>query len=187
MSVSNGQIGNAATFNAAFASKTANNSLAGELELANAGSGATVTNAQQAINDNITDITALDVRVTANESDIVDLQNDVTAINAGYVFEAAQSVIDTSTIAIDATNKFQAVPVSGDGGAATTANSAFSLTPQDGTSLIIIGGANAVTIPYADVAGGCLLNGDWTGTTAMTLTLLYSATANRYYEIGRNQ
>lgn len=186
MSVSDGQIGNAATFNAAFASKTANNSLSGIQELANSGS-ATITDTQQAINDNITDIAALDVRVTQNESDIATLQSDVASINAGYVFEAAQDVVDTSTITINASNKFQAVPVNGDGGAVTTANAPFASNPPDGTVLLLIGGANSVTVPYADVAGGCLLNGDWSGTTGMTLQLIYSSSAGRYYEIGRNQ
>ena len=186
MSVSDGQIGNAATFNAAFASKTANNSLSGVQELANGGS-ATITDAQLTINTNITDIAALDVRVTQNESDISTLQSDVAAINAGYVFEAAQSVVDTSTIAIDSTNKFQAIPVSGSGGAATTATSPFDLTPPDGTVLTVIGGANAVTIPYSDTAGGCLLNGNWVGDTGMVLTLLYSSSALRFYELSRNQ
>jgi len=186
LSVSDGQIGNAATFNAAFASKTANNSLSGIQELANAGS-ATITNTQQTINDNIADIAALDARVAQNESDISTLQSDVAAINAGYVFEAAQDVVDTSTITINALNKFQAVPVSGDAGAATTANAPFNITPPDGAVLTIIGGANAVTIPYADVTGGCLLNGNWTGDTGMVLTLLYSSSALRFYELSRNQ
>lgn len=79
------------------------------------------------------------------------------------------------------------MPVSGDGGSATTANAPFSTAPPDGTVLTIIGGANAVTIPYADVAGGCLLNGNWKGDTGMVLTLLYSSSATRYYELSRNQ
>ena len=79
------------------------------------------------------------------------------------------------------------MPVSGDAGAATTANAPFNIAPPDGTVLTIIGGANAVTIPYADVAGGCLLNGNWTGDTGMVLTLLYSSSALRFYELSRNQ
>jgi len=51
MSVIEGQLANAATFNAAFGSKQADNSFAGKQTRARAGSGATVVEAQQAIND----------------------------------------------------------------------------------------------------------------------------------------
>jgi len=157
------------------------------LELDNGSSGAVVANTQQAINENITDIAALDVRVTQNESDISTLQSEVAAINSGFLFEAAQDVVDASTITVNTSNKFQALPVSGNGGDVTTANSPFVPSPPDGTTLLLIGGANSVTVPYADIAGGCLLNGDWTGTTGMTLQLIYSSSASRYYEITRNQ
>jgi hypothetical protein len=187
LSVADGQIGNAATFNAAFASKNTDNTLTGVLELDNGSSGATVANTQQAINDNIADIASLDGRVTQNESDIATLQGEISTISTGFVFEAAQDVEEASTIALNASNRFQAVPVSGDGGAVTAANAPFTPNPPDGTVLLLIGGANAVTVPYADTDGGCLLNGDWTGTTGMTLQLIYSSSASRYYEITRNQ
>lgn len=51
MSVINGQIADENTFNAAFASKQANNVSTGKQELARPASGATVTDVQQAIND----------------------------------------------------------------------------------------------------------------------------------------
>jgi len=51
MSVIDGQLANAATFNAAFGSKQADNTFTGKQTLARAGSGATVLDEQQAIND----------------------------------------------------------------------------------------------------------------------------------------
>ena len=51
MSVINGQKADAATFNAAFASKQDDNTMFGVQTLSEAGSGATVSNVQQAIND----------------------------------------------------------------------------------------------------------------------------------------
>lgn len=51
MSVTDGQNADAATFNAAFASKSADNTLTGKQTLNRTGSGASITDVQQAIND----------------------------------------------------------------------------------------------------------------------------------------
>lgn len=87
MSVIDGQDANAATFNAAFGSKTADNSFAGVQELAHTGSGATVTDVQQAINDNIADIAAaqsdIDTHVadTANPHSVTKSQVGLGAVD----------------------------------------------------------------------------------------------------------
>lgn len=69
MSVINGQIADQNTFNAAFASKQSDNTLTGQQTLARPSSGATVTDVQQAINDNIADILAAQADIDAHEAD----------------------------------------------------------------------------------------------------------------------
>lgn len=70
MSVINGQIADQNTFNAAFASKQSDNTLTGQQTLARPSSGATVTDVQQAINDNIADILAAQADIDAHEADL---------------------------------------------------------------------------------------------------------------------
>ena len=68
MSVSNGQIANATTFNDAFVSKTSlNQDVDGTINLQNTSSGATVTNVQQTINDIKTVNANQDVAITILE------------------------------------------------------------------------------------------------------------------------
>jgi hypothetical protein len=90
MSVVDGQIANAATFNGAFASKQDNNTLNGVQTLAHAGSGATVSDVQQTINDNSDDISTL----------FTDLNNHVTDLANPHVVTKAQvglSVVDNTS------------------------------------------------------------------------------------------
>lgn len=68
--VTNGQVADQNTFNAAFASKQADNISTGKQELARPASGATVTDVQQAINDNISDITQVAADLATHESDL---------------------------------------------------------------------------------------------------------------------
>lgn len=72
MSVVDGQLANAATFNSAFGSKQADNTYQGKQTLSRTGSGATVTDVQQAINTNISDIAAAQLDV---DNHIADLAN----------------------------------------------------------------------------------------------------------------
>lgn len=70
MSVSDGQNANAATLNSAFASKTANNSLAGKQTLNREGSGAAIDDLQQTVNDNSDAIDTLESTVEGLEEDV---------------------------------------------------------------------------------------------------------------------
>lgn len=70
MSVVNGQVADQDTFNAAFASKQADNISTGKQELARPASGATVTDVQQAINDNIADIAQVAADLATHEADL---------------------------------------------------------------------------------------------------------------------
>src|SRR6056297_1608586 len=63
MSVSQGQQANASTFNNAFVSKTTDSTTTAQITLDHAGSGGTITDAQQQINDN-------DALSTANQSNL---------------------------------------------------------------------------------------------------------------------
>ena len=76
MSVVDGQIANAATFNSAFGSKQADNTFQGQQTLAHPSSGATVTDVQQAIND----VTASDaLKIPLSEKGVA---NGVATLNA---------------------------------------------------------------------------------------------------------
>jgi hypothetical protein len=73
MAISDGQRVRALESNAAWASKQNDNTLAGVQTLANPGSGPTVTNTQQKIND-------IDVDLLQAQSDITNLQGDVSTL-----------------------------------------------------------------------------------------------------------
>lgn len=75
--------------NAAWASKTANNTLTGVQTLSNGGSGASIANVQQKIND-------IDADLIIAQGDITTLQSDVTALQAQEVYQHA-GVWDAST------------------------------------------------------------------------------------------
>ncbi|MBL0233168.1 MAG: hypothetical protein IPQ08_05845 [Chitinophagaceae bacterium] len=70
MSVVDGQLANAATFNGAFQSKTADNTSTGKQTLALPSSGSTVLDVQQSINDNIADITSAQSDIDTHIADI---------------------------------------------------------------------------------------------------------------------
>ncbi len=84
MSIVDGQRVRALESNAAWASKTNDNTMLGVQTLSNAGSGASIANVQQTINDLSTDL------ATA-ENDITQLQTDVTALQNQQVYEHAGS------------------------------------------------------------------------------------------------
>ena len=89
MSVVNGQLANAATFNGAFASKQDDNILNGVQTLAHAGSGATISDVQQTINDNSSDITTL-------FSDLNDHVTDLANPHAVTKTQVGLSVVDNT-------------------------------------------------------------------------------------------
>lgn len=82
MSVVNGQIANADTFNNAFGSKQQDNIFLGIQALANPSSGATVANAQQTINDNGAAIVVAQADIDAHEADLNN-PHSVTKIQIG--------------------------------------------------------------------------------------------------------
>lgn len=123
---------------------------------------------------------------------ILDFADGFTSANApteigGYKISTNQAISAAGQIVLN-TSMRQVLKVSGNAAAITTANAPFTTTPNDGLKVILEGtdGTNTVTIPYADVAGGCLLNGDRTLGLGDTLTLYYNATDDRYYEESRN-
>jgi hypothetical protein len=105
----------------------------------------------------------------------------------GLVTQALQSIASAGQIVLGATMQ-QLVRVQGNGAARVAGNAPFSTTPADGMLITLVGrnGTNTLTIPFADVAGGCLLNGDCVLGLNDTLTLVYDATADRYFEISRS-
>jgi hypothetical protein len=67
-------------------------------------------------------------------------------------------------------------------------NSPFSGAPIDGTIIFIKGTDNAkrAVIPYADVSGGFVGNGDAVISAVQNLTVIYNATLLRYTELMRS-
>lgn len=96
MSVSNGQDASATTFNNAFASKSGDNTLAGVQTLSNGGSGSTVTNVQQQINDNLNNIATNTSNVSTNTTDIATNTADIAALD-GYGVEGSLSIADSQS------------------------------------------------------------------------------------------
>lgn len=83
MSISDGQRVRALESNAAWASKTADNTLTGKQTLARPASGATVVDVQQSINDINSDIVTIENDITNLQSDVATLQSLDTFIYVG--------------------------------------------------------------------------------------------------------
>ncbi|HNC40285.1 MAG TPA: hypothetical protein PK522_00720 [Nitrosomonas sp.] len=82
MSVVNNQDATAEVFNAAFASKTADNTSTGKQTLSRVGSGASVVDVQQAINDNIADIASAQSDIDIHVADVAN-PHSVTKAQVG--------------------------------------------------------------------------------------------------------
>lgn len=123
MSVIDGQNADAATFNAAFASKSADNTMTGKQTLNRSGSGASITDVQQAIND-VTASDALKIPLTQKAA-----ANGVATLDASTLIPVAQvpdltaSKITDFSIAADARITLQKGAASG-------------IAPLDGSSKI---------------------------------------------------
>lgn len=106
----------------------------------------------------------------------------------GFTVVGTQTIAAAGQIALNALSVQQALKVTSSGGTVTASTAPFSSTPSDGTIVTLIGTSdtNILEIPYADVAGGCLIKGDCFLGLNDTLTLLYDGTSDRYFEISRN-
>lgn len=91
MSVVNGQVADAATFNAAFGSKQDNNTFLGVQTLSSPSSGASVADTQQAINDNIADIAAAQLDI---DNHVADLANPHVVTKAQVGLGSADNTSD---------------------------------------------------------------------------------------------
>lgn len=105
----------------------------------------------------------------------------------GFNVQATENIAAGATVTLGAHSQ-QIVNIQGDGAAVTTALAPFSITPTGGAMIILMGlsASNTVKIPYADVAGGCMLNGDCYLGLNDTLTLVYNSAILRYVEVSRN-
>lgn len=98
-----------------------------------------------------------------------------------------QNITNGGQISLNA-GGIQALKVTGSGGAATTSTTPFASTAGDGVIIIVTGqdDTNTVTVPHADINGGCILNGDAVLGENDQLTVYYDADILRYKEITRN-
>ena len=123
---------------------------------------------------------------------IFDFADGFTSSNAptelgGITIVSNQAIGSGGQITLSSATR-QLLKVSGSGGAQIASTTPFSSTPIDGIKIILHGtdGTNTLEIQNNDAAGGCLLNGDAILGLNDELTLVYDATADRYYEESRN-
>lgn len=157
--------------NNAFASKSANNTLSGVLDLNESSSGDRVTNVQQKLNDLQTE---LDNFQTSN----------------AWTTVATENISASGTITTTGTDNIQYRRIQGDSAAVTASNLPFgsSITWNDGLviRLVCVSDVNTVSFTSNDSQYGMILNGDATLSKYNTLTVQYDSTLERFIEVSRN-
>lgn len=161
MSTSNGQPGTAQVFNAAYASKQADNTSTGQQTLNRSGSGPQVDDVQLAIN------------------------------NSFWQTELTEDISNAGTISSNITNRFQYRRVQADIiGTITLAAEPFgtSGTWSDGTviRLVCVSGTKKIIINNADIQYGAILMGDSTLELYSSLDLQYDSVLERWLEVSRS-
>ena len=99
-----------------------------------------------------------------------------------------QSIATGGNITVNAAIQ-QILKVQGATGPEIASVTPFTGTLQDGMEIVLVGksDANPLTIQYANIANGCMLNGDCQLSNGDTLTLVYDAADQRFYEISRSK
>lgn len=164
MSVSNGQKGNEANFNAAFVSKIddTGNDVTGKINLKNVdtASGDNVLNIQKRLNNNSLKIPSTKL------------------ITAG------------GSITLNSTTGNWVIKVSGDGAAVSLSTTPFGSSGNwpDGTEVTLVGtdASNTVTVGYSDTAKGAVVNGDASLKKYYSITLIWDSSLDRWLEKSRN-
>lgn len=153
--------------NNAFASKSANNTLVGVLDLNNATSGDQIANVQQKIND------------------IEDTTENLT-----WSMTANQTVVAGGTINNSTSDLKQYRRIDGDAGAITASSTPFGSAGGwvDGIEIRLVGThlTNSVSFVSNDAQYGMILNGDCTLLKYNILTVQYDSTLERFIEVQRN-
>lgn len=146
--------------NAAFGSKTADNTYTGQQTLNRFGSGDTVSDVQLGIN-------ASQWKTQLTES------------------ISASGEVSSSTV-----QQFQYRRVQGDAAPVSASSTPFGSTGGwlDGTTIRLVGvdDTNTVTISNNDASKGCLLNGEAVLKRGYVLELQYDSVLDRFIEINRN-
>lgn len=116
---------------------------------------------------------------------------DWKEIGGGFnITSAIQSITASGTITVNIIDGFQALKVQsatpGGGEASTTPFGSLSFV--DGQQMTLIGQSDdyPLTILYADVAKGFLLNGEAFLGRGKTLTVIYDSGMDRFVEVSRN-
>ena len=160
MTVSFGSALTSANVNGAFASKSADNTLTGVLDLNDSSSGSRITNVQQEVNN---------LKITTN---------------------AASTVASGGTITASTTQREQLFRISGNGGAQSLSTTPFGTTGgwADGTIVRLLGmdDTNTVSLDFNDSDNGAVVNGDCTLKKYNVLTLMWDSTLSRWLELSRN-
>lgn len=105
----------------------------------------------------------------------------------GMYVSATQNIAAGGNITVNAAIQ-QLLKVQGNAAAVTTSIAPFTGTLVDGMIITLLGmnTSNYVKVPYSNTVDGCILKGDWYGEAGSTLTLVYSVSDRRFYEIARN-
>lgn len=187
MSVSNGQKGNASTFNNAFASLLSAVNFLGSINLKRPiGSGDEVIDLQATIND-------LKNSAGNADSSIESLQNQINELEGGFYVNTDTSSINEDGILVLENKKLLVRRVAGDA-VSVNANlipfgGAEYVDPLgDGMIVRLIGVSNTetFTLRHNDNDYGCILNGDIELNRFRTIDLMWAKTEKRFVEISRN-
>jgi hypothetical protein len=160
MSVSNGEVANAPTFNNAFGSKQDDNSFAGNQELDKPGAGGTITDLQQRVNNN-----------TPTEY-------------------SEQAISNGGEVNSDDNRRMQTRKIRGNGGAVIASNTPFGNgdTWDDGIEIRLYGISDTepVTFNNNDSNFGMILNGQAKLKKYSILVVRWDDTFKRWVEVFRS-
>lgn len=209
MSVSNGQQANETTFNNAMASLLKDNTFAGVQKL-NSSTSTTINDLQKCINKIMSIIGMSELAENnldyENNNYLIDTENhkqsiskldgalkslsDIVAQIQKPSFEnlGLKQVASGGTIELSPTAGIMFARVEGISSAVTLASAPFGVAPsiKNGAVIVLIGNSdtNTVSLNFADVAGGPLLNGDRTLNKGSSVVLLWEETLGRLILLG---
>ena len=134
MSVSDGEKVNAAITNAAFLSRKTDSDTVAVIGLKNPGSGADVNNAQQAINDNIGNISTNTSNIATNTSNIATNASDISTNAGNIATNAANIATNTGDISANTSDIADIRTTTGTSDGDTNMGAYASATITDGQS-----------------------------------------------------
>ena len=192
MSVSNGQLANATTFNNAFVSKSSDSTVTGTITQENASVLKEISTPATPVSGYGKIYFKADGKLyQMNDAGVESEVGSGAGGGGGWTSDSSLSLADGDQIATSSTIQLQKWRVR----AATSAGAVLSVVPfattptQDGTTIRLVRDSdeNFVSIENYDASGGCILNGSPAQLFKYHLIdLMWDATMQRWIEISRN-